>query len=76
MLLGDGVYVINGAKEDLFQRIVYCLVLSPHSRVISVNSHSGLDLDGGAGDRSMQTWVGWDVKWDGWQGVVDIGGYG
>ena len=35
-----GVHVANGSEEELFQRLFCCLLLSQHSRVLSVNSHA------------------------------------
>ena len=60
MFLGSCVHVTNSPEEELFQCLFCCLVLSPHSHVIGVNSHGGRDLDGGAGAHSMWTRVGQD----------------
>ena len=65
MILVYGVNVTSGVEEELFQRLVCCLLLSQHSCVLSVNSLGSRDLDGDASARSVRTWVGRYDKWGG-----------
>ena len=60
VILGDGVYVTNGAEDELFQCLVHCLLLSPHSLVLSVNLSIVQSFDGGSDACSMRTWVCWN----------------
>ena len=55
MLLVYGVHFTNGAEEEMFQRLVCCLIISQNLRGLSVNSHGIRDLDDGAGDLSVKT---------------------
>ena len=76
MLLGTVINITNDAKEYIFQRLLYCLVLSPYYCVLGVDSLSGRNLDGSASDRRMRNWVGRGDKRENLYGVVDDGGYG
>ena len=59
----DSVILVYGvAEEDLFKRLVCCLLLSQHLHVLSVKSRGRHYLDGGSGARSVLTWVGRDNK--------------
>ena len=54
-----GLHISNRAMEELLQRLVYYLILSPHSSVLGVHSCGGRNLVGGAGSCYVHTWVGW-----------------
>ena len=61
----DGVNIYDNTKEELFQKLLCCLIISPHTRILSVHSRRGCDLDSGAGDCCVRIWVGWGEKADG-----------